>query len=681
MPVKKTDKTPRPGANLRQRAESLALASPTDVTAMTAAELQRLVYELQVHQIELELQNEQLREAQLELASSRDRFADLYEFAPVGYLTLDDAGLVIEANLTAATLLGVGRDKLLHAKFSKFIAPASQDAAYLYWQKVFRTAGKQLAELELLRPDGNSATARMESIAFDSPHPPKRQCRVALIDTTDLRLMRESLIALNENLEDRVHAQVEEIKLMASALANLIEGVLISEDHHNWPGSRVIFFNDAMSKFFGYTLEESRDQMPDQLLARMIGPAAIRRITDQIAATGQFYGELEYTRRDGECGEIELSISPMSGADSASAYFVSVLRDITRRKRDERILQERKERLQAIQNAVLDAIITIDEKGIIQDCNTSVEQVFGYTAAEITGSNISLLMPEPYRKEHDAHLRRYLATGETHIIGKNRDLMGLHRDGHSFPITLSVSEVDHLGLYTGVINDTSQLQKLQREVLLAAGEEQWRIGQALHDGPQQALAGLGLMARGLAMDLAQQGSSHAEKARGISERLNEAIKDIRRLGRGLIPVQVGSSGLENALQSLAHRLGDEYNLSFDFQCPQPVRIADQYIVDQLYLIAQEAALNAAKYSGADRVGMFLELREDTISLRVVDNGSGIKKALSDRQGLGLRIMPYRAATIGASFTISDAAEGGTVVACTLNYSDAFTARSREENVQ
>ena len=204
------------------------------------------------------------------------------------------------------------------------------------------------------RPDGESSTVRLESIAFDSPYPPKRQCRVALIETTDLKLMRDSLIALNENLEDRVDAQVQEIKLMASALANLSEGVLVTANHHDWPGS-----------------------------------AAIGQIADQIAATGQFYREFEYTCRDGECGEIELSVSPMLSADGASAYFVAVQRDITHRKRDERALRERKERLQAIQDAVLDAIVTIDQKGIIQDCNPAVEQVFGYPAISKRGRPIS----------------------------------------------------------------------------------------------------------------------------------------------------------------------------------------------------------------------------------------------------------------------------------------------------
>jgi signal transduction histidine kinase len=283
-----------------------------------------------------------------------------------------------------------------------------------------------------------------------------------------------------------------------------------------------------------------------------------------------------------------------------------------------------------------------------------------------------MLMPEPHRKAHDGYLSRYLETGDARIIGSSRDLIALHRDGHNFPITLSVSEVDHLGLYTGVISDNSQVQKLQREVLLAVGEEQWRIGQALHDGPQQALAGLSLVARGLALDLVQQGSCHAAKVTGLSERLNQANQDIRLLARGLIPVPVGSSGLATALQSLAYQISEEYHLSCKLQCPEQVSIEDHYTVEQLYHIVQEAVINAAKYSGGNRINIVMKRQGDTISLRVVDNGSGIKKSAAGGQGLGLRIMPYRAATIGASFTISDAVGGGTEVACILNYSGAVT---------
>ena len=661
------DKT-QPGATVRQRAESMVRASPADVTAMTAEEIQRLVYELQVHQVELELQNEQLREAQFELSASRDRLADMYDLAPVGYLTLDAAGKVVEANLAAASMLGVDRESLLRARFSDFVTPTSQDAAYLYWQRVFSTADKQLTEVELQSHGGKTMTVRLESISFkDQPGGPSR-CRVALVDTTDLMLLRESLVAANENLEERVDTQVQEIRLLANALANLSEGVLITSDHLGWSHSRIIFANQAMREFVAIDNGEIDDRTVQSLLGGLIDTALLDHITEQVAANGSFEGELQYTAADGQQGTIEMSVSPLRDARGEGTHFVMVQRNVTERKRYELSLRDRQERLQAIHDAVMDAIVTIDQNGIVKDCNAAVEQVFGYAPAEILGRNVNMLMSEPHRKEHNGYLHRYLETGEPHIIGTSRELRALHRNGLTFPVTISVSQVDHLGLYTGVIHDTSQVNKLQREVLLAAGEVQWRIGQALHDGPQQTLAGLSLLARGLALDLGRLGSPHAEQAAVLSERLKQANRTIRALAKGLVPVRIGSSGLVMALESLARQISQEYDLECDFQCPDGrIAIEDDYTVDQLYHIAQEAALNAARHASADRISICLDREGRTLSLKVVDNGSGIRQARSERPGLGLHIMPYRAATIGAGLSISDAAGGGTVVECTLVY--------------
>ena len=132
LPAKpRRTKQPRPRLALRQRAEALARVSRADVAGMTAADVQRLVQELQVHQIELELQNQELREAQLHLAESRDRYSDLYEFAPVGYLSLGGDGVIREANLTAAGLLARERPLLIGQKLSTFVAAGSQDTLFL----------------------------------------------------------------------------------------------------------------------------------------------------------------------------------------------------------------------------------------------------------------------------------------------------------------------------------------------------------------------------------------------------------------------------------------------------------------------------------------------------------------------------------------------------------------------
>ena len=128
--------------------------------------------------------------------------------------------------------------------------------------------------------------------------------------------------------------------------------------------------------------------------------------------------------------------------------------------------------------------------------------MFGYTTAELVGQNVKILMPSPYREEHDAYIARYLETGEAQLIGIGREVVGRHKNGSTFPVGLAVSQVGHPELFTGIIRDVSALKELQKQVLEIAAEEDRRIGHELHDNIQQQLTGLGLLARSLAEALA-----------------------------------------------------------------------------------------------------------------------------------------------------------------------------------
>ena len=120
-------------------------------------------------------------------------------------------------------------------------------------------------------------------------------------------------------------------------------------------------------------------------------------------------------------------------------------------------LRDSEARQHAILQTAVDGIITIDERGTVESLNPAAERLFGYTADEVIGQNISLLMPAPYREAHDGYLTRYLQTGEPHIIGIGRDVRGQRRDGTTFPMALAVSEVrlDDRRLFTGIVHDLS----------------------------------------------------------------------------------------------------------------------------------------------------------------------------------------------------------------------------------
>ncbi len=189
MPKKQPAESPP--KSLRQRAEEHATLSRTDVGAMSGEQVQRLVHELQVHQIELQMQNEELVRAQLELAEARDRYFDLYELAPVGYVTLAANHRIERCNLAAAAMFGVERNKVLGAALAAFLAPECRDACFVAISEVLRTGQRTTREFALAgrqRP----LFARLEIAALE-PHAPAAGCRATITDITDRYLAEAAL--------------------------------------------------------------------------------------------------------------------------------------------------------------------------------------------------------------------------------------------------------------------------------------------------------------------------------------------------------------------------------------------------------------------------------------------------------------------------------------------------------
>ncbi|HLW68871.1 MAG TPA: PAS domain S-box protein [Gemmataceae bacterium] len=334
--------------------------------------------------------------------------------------------------------------------------------------------------------------------------------------------------------------------------------------------------------------------------------------------------------------------------------------DITERKQAEEALNDRERRLSAILNTAADAIITISSQGVILSVNPATERLFGYTTAEMVGQNISMLMPSPYREEHDHYLRRYLETGEKHIIGIGREVLGRCKDGRIFPVDLTVSEVRGDQLFTGIIRDITQRKELEREVVEIASLEQRRIGADLHDTVGQELTGLNLMADALRADPA----TGTELIDRITMGLRRCQKELRIVLRGLLPVPVDAEGLMAALADLADHTQQDGVANCCFDCPETVAVNDNLTATHLYLIAKEAVHNSVKHARPRNIRISLN-SNDCLLLRVQDDGIGIPVRPTDNQGVGLRIMRNRAAIIGAALTIESAQPTGTVVTCAL----------------
>jgi len=177
----------------------------------------KLLHELRVHQIELEMQNDELRRTQAEMEASRARYFDLYDLAPVGYLTVSEQGLITEANLTVSTLLGVVRGSLVSRPVTRLIASEDEDICYLHLKRLFATGAPQVFELRLVHQDGTQFWARFEARAAQDADG-ARVCRAALSDITQRKREEEERLQFEQRLRQ---AQKEEsLGRMAGSIAH-----------------------------------------------------------------------------------------------------------------------------------------------------------------------------------------------------------------------------------------------------------------------------------------------------------------------------------------------------------------------------------------------------------------------------------------------------------------------------
>jgi two-component system cell cycle sensor histidine kinase/response regulator CckA len=209
------------GQTLRQRAEAQAgegaSGIPENLEVLSPEVAQRALHELRVHQIELEMQNEELRRTQEELEASRARYFDLYDLAPVGYVTLNEKGLILEANLTAAKLLGVARGALVQQPLSRFILSEDQDTCYLHRKALLETGTPQRWELRLLRKDAGSFWVQVEATATPGDDGTS-VCRAVVSDITERRLEAEK--TANVEAQNRQLQKAEGLGRMAGAIAH-----------------------------------------------------------------------------------------------------------------------------------------------------------------------------------------------------------------------------------------------------------------------------------------------------------------------------------------------------------------------------------------------------------------------------------------------------------------------------
>jgi PAS domain S-box-containing protein len=461
------------------------------------------------------------------------------------------------------------------------------------------------------------------------------------------------------------------------------------------------YVNSPWLEFTGKTLEEQTGQG----WAERVHPDDRERCreiyTTSFDARREFQVECRLQRSDGEYRWVLChGIPRFASADEFLGYIGSCI-DITERKQAEQALAH----LAAIVRSSDDAIIGRDLKGTITSWNAGAERLFGYSAKEVIGKPSSLLHP-PDHGDEERRIVAALRRGET---TEHYETVRIAKDGRRIDVALTISPIRNAdGTVIGsskIARDISerkrieaeleawrhelelrveqrtvelavahkQLQaqiderkRLEAEIARAIETEQLRLGQELHDGLGQQLAGMCYMLGALKVKLERTSEPTAQEVQKIEKLLLQSVEQVRNLAKGFYPVELERRGLFFALREIAHTTEQ----SFGVRCT--VRVSESDGIEpkgppaiQLFRIAQEAVYNAIKHAKAKHIAIQLITTDGRTSLTIQDDGVGLPPSVGEAKGMGLRIMDYRAKMIGAQFDLHRGPGGGTIVACSL----------------
>ncbi len=354
----------------------------------------------------------------------------------------------------------------------------------------------------------------------------------------------------------------------------------------------------------------------------------------EMATAGVRLGEFARLRADGSRYWVEGEMTALREGTVVRGFAV-VERDVTTRRHAERQRQESMFRLKAIVDTAVDGVITINERGIMESVNPAAERMFGWTAGELVGHNLSMLMPEPDRSAHDGYLRRYLMTGERHVIGIGREVRGIRRDGTMFPMDLAVSETP-LGsgrrIFTGLLRDVSDRKRIEA-ALIASDQRKDEFLAVLAHELRNPLAPISN-----ALQVLKHASDQPERVNSVREvmerqmhqlvRLIDDLLDVNRITRGKLHLrrarvdlaEVVGAAVESsrtAIDACGHQLVIDLPAEPVWLVVDPMRIAQ---------VISNLLANAARYTPT---GGRIELRGhsdgESVQISVTDNGIGIPR--------------------------------------------------------
>ena len=470
---------------------------PDAIKEITTGDVNKLVEDLHVHQIEVEIQNEELRRAQSELEVSRDGYSDLYDFAPVGYVTISEKGLILQANLSCAAMLGIERSSLIRKPFSRFIAKDDQDVFYLHQKKLFETKAKQICELKLIRKDRTQFYAQLESIVVKDAKGSIPQTRTTITDINDRKLAEEALRKAYEELERRVEArtvelveankelktEMEDRKRAEKALHKSQERYMLAvsgsiDGIWDWDIlSKTVFYSDRFKENLGYASEEFPETV-DAFRSRLhpedadaVWAAVERHLQEHVP----YNIEYRLKTKSGEYRWFLAGGQAIWDDKGNATRMAGSIKNITERKQAEEALSKSQQIIEGIINAIPVRVFWKDKNLVFLGCNSLFAQDAGFAdPKDIIGKDDYQMVWRDQAELYRGDDRQVIKSGTSKLLIEEPQTTP---EGNT--ITLLTSKIplrSPTGEIIGVLGTYMDItERKQAEVSLRASEEKYRL--------------------------------------------------------------------------------------------------------------------------------------------------------------------------------------------------------------
>ncbi len=577
------------------------------------------------------------KRAELELVAANARRAAIQDVALDCIIVMNHEGRIVEFNPAAERTFGYTRAQVIGELLSTKLMPerfrARHEVGLVRYQQTgeSRMFGRRI-EIVGQRANGEEFPCELE---------------IAPVMLGESPLFTSYLRDITKR--KAIEQRLRENEALLRAVTDSVPDWLLMLDLE----ARIRFINRPMLGIAEQDLVgcNALDHMPEA--AREVARAAFRQVIETRAPHVYEYRDW----RGGEQRWFENRIGPVL-EDGRIVGMTVATSEITARRRGEEALRTQARILDTMREGVL----LLDSRGVIRLVNTAMARLSGYQPRELVGRQGALLSSRAQGSEEwsAASLGRRLAADGSPEF----EYECLRRDGSTFmaAVVLTPIEIGGEQHVLAVIEDITQRRELEREIIEIANREQRRIGSDLHDGLGQELTGIALMLRGLTGRLGRESEAATTDAEEIVGLVNKAIENTRQLARGLSPVSIERGGLPFALRALATRTTDMYGCSVRFRSKiWPQLTLDASASNHLFRIVQEAITNAVRHGHATEVTLDLQVAGQDVKLAVTDNGGGLPAGVELAQGMGMKIMRYRANIVGGRVEIAPCPEGGVQV--------------------